>query len=329
MKEGEPTIEVNRQTTDTVLMVYPDTFKFNPETAATNSFMKKLIGMSDEQTNNLAKEEHERAVQTLRDAGVEVHVIHSPEGLVVPDAVYPNNWFSHHGDKMVDYPMRNQSRSLEHQAAAVLDLLEESNIARAKIVDLTYHEKIRVPEVGEDGVTRMVCSEALEGTGSMVLDRTNKIAYAIESPRTNRKVFGEWCKIMGFDGLLFHGVNDKGPIYHTNVIMGIGDRFSVLCTESISDPSERKIVKESLTQSGRELIEISLSQVDAYCGNILELKSKDGEPLIVMSKTAHDAFAPEQISKLEKYGKIVVLDIPIIESNGGSARCIIAEIFKI
>jgi len=320
----------SRQTTDTVVMIYPDTFKFNPETASDNKFMKPLVGVTEEETNMLARKEFENAVSLLGEHSINVVVVHSPKDVETPDAVFPNNWFSHHGDTVVLYPMRNKSRSIERQPENIVNALKEVGIETAKVFDLSYHEENRKMEtivVDEKNVEMSVCVEALEGTGSMVLDRVNRVAYAIESPRTTEVVFDEWCKTMDYEGVFFHAENEKGPIYHSNVIMGIGEKFAVISLESIKSSSEQEMVVNSLAKQGREIIDISLDQVQAFCGNLLEVKSSTGDPKIVMSQTAFENFTAEQKAKLKTYGDIVALDIPTIETAGGSARCIMAEVF--
>lgn len=331
MKEKLQKKEVeSRQTTDMVVMIYPDTFKFNPETASSNKFMKPLIGVSEAETNTLARTEFEGAVELLHDKGVNAIVIHSVLGKDTPDAVFPNNWFSHHGDTIVLYPMRNSSRSIERQPENLIKALQSAGGGTPQVLDLSYHENTRGTEtitIDDKKVEMSVCLEALEGTGSMVLDRENRVVYAIESPRTTKKVFDEWCETMGYEGVFFHASNSEGPIYHTNVIMGIGEKFAVISLESIQDPQEREYVAKSLSKAGREVIDITLDQVSAFCGNLLEVKSVSGEPRIVMSETAYNNFTKDQILKLESYGDIVALSIPTIETAGGSARCIMAEIF--
>lgn len=330
MKEKLPKEIVGRQTTDTVVMIYPNTFKFNPETASDNKFMKPLDGVTESETNTLACTEFENAVSLLGNNGISVAVIHSPENLDTPDAVFPNNWFSHHGDAVVLYPMRNRSRSIERQPEILVNKLKEIGVETSRIFDLSYHEKNRKTEtivVKDKKIEMSVCIEALEGTGSMVLDRVNKVAYAIESPRTTKGVFDEWCETMAYEGVFFHAENEKGPIYHSNVIMGIGEKFAVISLESIKNKDEQEMVVKSLSKKGREIIDITLDQVSAFCGNLLEVKSTTGAPKIVMSKTAFENFTTQQKERLISYGEIVALNIPTIETAGGSARCIMAEIF--
>ncbi|MDP1710095.1 MAG: arginine deiminase-related protein [bacterium] len=324
MKEKLPQKEQEgKQTTDTVLMIYPDTYKFNPETATSNTFMKEVRNMTDEEINKQAKVEFGSAVIKLTNNGINVIVIHSVGGKDTPDAVYPNNWISFNEGGMILYPMRNNSRSIERQPQTILQAFKKANFETPEVIDLSYHEQAREIDEFENSV----CTEALEGTGSMVLDRVNKISYAIESPRTTKKVFDEWCNIMDYEGVFFHGENEKGPIYHTNVIMGIGEKFAVISLESIKDINERATVLASLQKSGKEVIDISLRQVDKFCGNLLELKSTDAKPKIVMSTQAYEAFTPKQIERFETFGEVITLEIPMIENGGGSARCILAEVF--
>lgn len=334
MKEKEPRSEQEKQTTDSVVMIYPDTFKFNPETYVSNGYQKKLGNLTQEQVNLIARKEFENEVKTLRENGINVMVLHSVDCVETPDAVFPNNWLSFHNKKLVLYSMRNENRSAERQPENLIRILKENGIEEPEIIDLSYHEKQR--EI-KDGFS--VCTEALEGTGSLVLDRVNKIAYATESVRTTKKVFDEWCSLMGYQGVFFHATAYKedeatgqlfedGPVYHTNVVMGIGEKFAVVCLESIKDDKERRMVHENLQKSGREIIEISNKQVNKYCGNVIELRSTVGEPIITMSKTSYDAFTTEQKIKLEGFGKVIRHEIPVIETiGGGSIRCTIAEVY--
>lgn len=303
-----------RQTTDTVVMITPDHFGFNPETAASNDFQVAL-DKSPEEIQKSALYEFQKMVETLAENNIRVITLPSRKDVITPDEVFPNNWFSHHGEEslLVIYPMLAPNRRLERQPRQLQGLLDSVGI-RTAIVDFSHKEK---------------SGQILEGTGSMVLDRENKIAFAIGSPRTSREAFEHWCRVMDYKGVFFYASNKEDkPIYHTNVIMGIGEKFTVVCFESIKDDKEREEVRRELEESGRKIIPITLDQVTAYCGNVLELKSKKGEPKIVMSKTSWNAFTPDQKETLQNFGDIVAVEIPTIETvGGGSARCMLAEIF--
>lgn len=302
-----------KQTTNIVVMVSPDQFGFNLETVGTNAFASQSRSESEDIDKIAAMREFDKMVETLRKNDINVLVLPSREDVVTPDAVFPNNWFSYHQEGiLVVYPMLAESRRAERQVDNLVRLLATVDI-NPNILDLSSREKI-------DGF--------LEGTGSLVLDRVHKTAFAIESPRTTSWVFDEWCGNMGYEGVLFHATDrEDRPIYHTNVVMSIGEKFTIVCLEAIKDAKERGIVAGSLREHGRLLIPITLEQVSAYCGNVLQLESLKGEPKIVMSKTAHDAFTDEQLYNIEQCGDIVVIDIPTIERvGGGSARCMMAEI---
>jgi hypothetical protein len=194
------------------------------------------------------------------------------------------------------------------------NLLKENGIPVSEIVDLTSDED---------------SGNFLEGTGSLVLDRVNKVAFAMESPRTTKKEFEKWCSLMGYEAIFFDAYDKEGfPIYHTNVTMSIGREYTVVCLESIKDINERKIVEEKLKSLGKEVIELTVDQIYQYCGNTLQVLSQDGSAKIIMSKTAFKGFNNNQLEKLKKYGEIIALDIPEIETvGGGSARCMLAEVF--
>jgi len=314
MKETEPRHEQERQITDTVVMISPDTFGFNPETANSNSFQKHLND-SPESIRSMAVLEFNSMVNILKNCGINVLVIPSRENVITPDAVFPNNWFSHHQDgSLVVYPMLAPNRRKEKQIDNLVSCLNEVGM-EVKTKDMSFFES--------EG-------KALEGTGSLVLDRANKTAFAIESPRTSKEVFDYWCKNMGYHGVLFHAYDEEDkPIYHTNVIMGIGEKFTVISLESIKNGSERLLVEKKLTLSGREIVPVTLDQVSSYCGNVLQLKSTKGDPVIVMSKTSFDAFDARQQTTLAKYGNIPFINIKTIETiGGGSARCMVAEIMR-
>lgn len=305
----------SNQLTDTVVMISPDQFGFNPQTAASNNFQHKL-DISAQEIQKRAMTEFENMVVLLRSKGVDVLTLPNRRGVVTPDAVYPNNWFSHHaGGILIVYPMLALNRRLERQTQELKKLLSDNDIPVSKLFDITSHEA--------DG-------HILEGTGSMVLERKNKVAFAMASVRTDKLEFDAWCRMMGYEGVFFHALDSsKFPVYHTNIAMNMGQEFAVVCLESIPDEVERKNVEQKLKTLGKDLVIISVAQIHQYCGNVLQLVSRDRKPLIVMSKTAHDAFTKENREIFSKYGELVVAEIPTIEQvGGGSARCMMAEVFK-
>lgn len=303
------------QLTDTAVMISPDQFGFNPQTAASNNFQHKL-DISAHEIQKRAMREFENMVTLLQSKGINVLTLPSRKDKITPDAVYPNNWFSHHaGGILIVYPMLAPNRRLERQTQELKKLLTDNDIPVSKLFDITSHE--------DDG-------HILEGTGSMVLDRKNKVAFAMASVRTDKHEFDAWCRMTGYEGVFFHAIDSsKFPVYHTNIAMNMGAEFAVVCLESIPDEMERKSVEEKLKVLGKEIVRISVPQIHQYCGNVLQLVSKNGKSLIVMSKSAHDAFTKENRETLSKYGELVVAEIPTIEQvGGGSARCMMAEVFK-
>ena len=298
------------QTTDTVLMVSPVAFDYNEETAVNNAFQEE-DGKGN--TAELARRESDAYVELLRNNGVNVITVEDTKEPHTPDSVFPNNWFSTHDDgTLVLYPMFAENRRLERKPAA-LEAIED-NFKATRTVDLTHYE--------EEGLF-------LEGTGSMVLDRVNKIAYACESPRTNKAVLEDFCEQLGYSPVLFKAVDAGGAeIYHTNVMMHVGTDVAVVCLDSIRDPELRAKVEDSLQSTGKTIVEISLDQMSHFAGSMLELRNKDGKPCLVMSLTAYESLTDEQIKFLESKMTLITPDLDCIEQNGGgSARCMIAEIF--
>lgn len=304
------------QVTNRVVMIRPDHFGFNPQTSKDNDWQH--IPQNELTARNAALSEFDTMVKTLQEEEITVAVLSSRTDAVTPDAVFPNNWFSVHEfkdrSKLIVYPMRTPNRRAERQVTNVLEALKKIGVTNCEVIDLSSDED---------------SGNILEGTGSMVLDRRHKIAYAIEAQRTIKEEFAKWCQELGFEGILFQAKNivTNNPIYHTNLAMAIGDGFAVLCSEAITDEKERMMVRDSLKKHG-ELIEITLTQLGKFCGNIIQLRSKNGDHKIIMSQGAFDAFLPSQREILKKYGKLVPVSLPTIESvGGGSARCMTAEVF--
>ncbi len=291
-------------------MVRPARFSFNEETAANNYFQQKT---DSGQVNEKALEEFDAFVKLLRGNDVDVTVIQDTPEPSTPDSVFPNNWFSSHTmGELVLYPMFAENRRQERKPSAMNTLLRKMN--HRKIIDLTHWENE---------------NEFLEGTGSMIFDRDKRIAYACRSPRTSEKALADFCARMNFDAVVFDATDKNGNlIYHTNVMMEVGSQVAVICLESIKDAKEREKVTSRLLASGKIIVEISLDQVNSFAGNMLELKSRNGNPLMIMSSSAREALTMEQENIISTYARIVSPHLKTIETvGGGSARCMIAEIF--
>lgn len=294
--------------TSQILMIRPVNFSFNEQTAASNAFQKNG-GQTEVQQKAL--QEFDAFVTILRKNGVDVLVIEDTPEPHTPDSVFPNNWVSFHENGSVFlYPIQAENRRLERKVFTSIKEAFEIN----QVYDLSYFE---------------AQNKFLEGTGSMVLDRENKLAFACISPRTDAEVIAEFCRISGYQSVLFHATDTAGKaIYHTNVLMALGDCFAVICLDSIQNQSEKTSVKEALQSAGKIIVAISLEQMNAFAGNMLQLKSKFRESLIVLSQTAFLSLKEAQIQILEQYGKLVFSPLNTIETNGGgSARCMMAEVF--
>lgn len=289
-------------------MVRPVNFGFNAQTAESNAFQKNG---EQAEVQQKALQEFDAFVEILRQNGIEVTVMEDTPELHTPDSIFPNNWVSFQEDGTVFlYPMQAENRRLERKVfRSIKEAFEVKHI-----FDLSYFEQQ---------------NQFLEGTGSMVLDRENKWAYACLSPRTNAEVLAEFCRLSSYKAVTFHAADQAGKaIYHTNVLMAIGDRFAVICLDSIPDEAEKVSVKEALQLAGKETVAISLEQMNAFAGNMLQLKNQSGESLLVLSETAFLSLNEAQIKTLEKYGKLVYNSLNTIETNGGgSARCMMAEVF--
>ncbi|HCV16095.1 MAG TPA: amidinotransferase [Rikenellaceae bacterium] len=298
------------QSTNKILMVRPSNFGFNSQTSANNAFQKEGFA---EMANEKATAEFDNFTAMLKDAGVEVMVINDTPEPHTPDSVFPNNWFStHEGGTLVLYPMFAPNRRLERKEGVINFL--KSNFKFKRVVDLTDFEKKE---------------KFLEGTGSMILDRDNCIAFACRSQRTDEEVLEQFCDELEYDYLIFDACDSSGkPIYHTNVMMCVGSAFAIVCLDAVDDINQREDLIGLIEESDKTIIEISLEQMEEFAGNMLEVRGKEGQPLLVMSARAKRALTNEQVSKLEKYCKIIAPELETIENNGGgSARCMMAEIF--
>jgi hypothetical protein len=297
------------QTSNSVLLVRPATFGFHAEAAASNAFAQAPNG--DVQAAALA--EFEALARRLSQARVNTLILDDSEDPPKPDAVFPNNWVSFHDDgTMVLYPMATAARRLERTPDAMTSLLKSSGFEVRRVVDLTAHEQ---------------ADRFLEGTGSLILDRPRRQAYAALSPRTDRDPIAEFDEMLDYSTMVFEAADAaRRPIYHTNVMMGLGTRFAVLCTQTVA-PGARAALIAEIEASGRTLIEVDHDQMACFACNLLELKNRDRDPVIALSTTAIAAFRPDQLRSLESFGELVAVPVPTIETvGGGSVRCMIADI---
>ena len=282
-------------------------------TAASNLFQGRSTASPDEQ-QVLAVEEFDGLVGVLRSSGIDVVVIDDTYEPHTPDAIFPNNWISLHADgRVVLYPMEAENRRTERRTDVIEQLDNELGFQVSEIVDLTAHEN---------------AAHFLEGTGSMVLDRSHRVAYACLSSRTQLDPLGDFAQRMDYDVVAFDAVDSNDvPIYHTNVLMNIGEKLAVICDAAIRREEQRVAVLTRLCDAGHEIINLTYAQLDAFAGNMLELRNADGERVIAMSQRAHDSLSEEQLQTLETNGRVVTASIDNIEmSAGGSVRCMLAEI---
>ncbi len=292
-------------------MIRPVRFGFNEQTAGSNAFQNKPDSAAEElQAKALA--EFDGFVAVLRSNGVYVIVVTDTISPHTPDSIFPNNWVSFHDNgHVVLYPMQAENRRLERREDIIRIIEEKFKVIQA--IDLSRFE---------------ANNQFLEGTGSMVLDRQNKIAYACLSPRTDVKVLKAFCEEEHFKPLIFNAIDEYSqPIYHTNVLMCIGTGFVVICLDSITDHAERTTLLNSFSNTCKNVINISFDQMNCFAGNMLEVENAAGEKLSIMSQQAFQSLNPGQVQQLERYAKIVYADISTIETiGGGSARCMLAEV---
>lgn len=306
-----------KQTTNTILMIRPATFRLNEETAVNNYYQTASDALKSVDANKLAQQEFDQLVMALRNAGVNVIIFDDDGSQDTPDSLFPNNWISfHEGGDVALYPMFAENRRRERREE-VFDLLEEKGYVINDVVDYTTAE--------DEGYF-------LEGTGSLVLDRVNQIAYCALSPRAEEELVIEFCEDFEYTPVIFTAyqtVNHKRlPIYHTNVMMCIAKDFAVICLDCIDDKTERKNVLKHLKESGKQVVEISETQVNQFAGNMLEVNDAEGNSITVMSQAAYNSLLPQQIAAIKKYSKIVSSNLSTIETlGGGSARCMMAEVF--
>jgi len=290
-------------------MIRPVNFTFNAETAVNNAFQSSA---SDDSTQGKALAEFEAFVKLLRDNGVDVIVVNDTPEPFTPDSIFPNNWISFHQEGVVClYPMYAQNRRLERKPGVLRRLERDFRVDAT--VDFSSYEKEAL---------------FLEGTGSMVLDRDARIAYACLSPRTDRQVLEDFCIKMDYQPEVFIAVDESNnPIYHTNVMMCVADRYVVICLDSIPESFQREHVEATIHSTGKEIIPISLHQMNHFAGNMLQVHNAHDQRLLIMSTQAFTSLTPEQIKKLQSYNRIVHSPLTTIETNGGgSARCMMAEV---
>lgn len=302
-----------RQITSHILMVRPYQFGFNEETAADNAFQRNDQSLSPEEIQERALAEFDAFVEKLMSVGVDVIVVEDTENPYTPDAIFPNNWVTFHQRGMVaTYPMFSSVRRQERREDIINQISE-----RFGFRDRIHFEHLEAQNF------------FLEGTGSLILDRLNKTAYACLSERTHQNGLKQFCKWLGYKEVSFTAVDAQGTrIYHTNVMMALGKDFAVICLDAIKDGEERKKVEDSLAQSGKEIIDISFHQMNAFAGNMLQVEGKDGKSYLVMSEQARNSLTDAQIAQIEKYTNILSSPIPTIETyGGGSVRCMMAEVF--
>lgn len=303
------------QYTSNILMIRPASFRMNEETAVNNYFQSETQ-LDPRMVVGAAQREFDEFVALLRANGVNVIVVEDIKENDTPDALFPNNWISMHEEGKVGlYPMFAENRRRERRED-ILDVLEENGFEISEVIDYSSAEEEEV---------------FLEGTGSLILDRENGIAYCALSDRADEELLIEFCEDFEYTPIIFGAYqsadNKRLPIYHTNVMMCVADRFAVICLDSIDDKKERKAVKEQLKSNGKTIVAITEKQMHEFAGNMLQVKATNG-PVLVMSDRAYRSLQPDQIKTLESFGPIIHPKLDIIETcGGGSARCMMAEIF--
>ncbi len=300
-----------KQAAAKILMVRPANFGYDPSTAKTNSFQQTEGAEQFDAVQQSAVEEFDLAVDTLKASGIEVLVIDDTKEPKKPNAVFPNNWVSFHDGRVILYPMMAENRRWERRID-LLDRLVDEGIVVSEVIDISKYE--------EEG-------KFLESTGSVVIDYTNDLAYACLSSRTDRDVLDKLCEINGYEAVLFESFNKEGlAVYHTNVVMCIANQYAVICAESILVDQRFDVIK-TLKETGHEVVEITMDQMYAFAGNMLEVMDHFGSSSLIMSQTAYDSLTESQIEQLSKFSKIVTVQIPTIEKfGGGSVRCMMCRV---
>ncbi|MDP5105169.1 MAG: arginine deiminase-related protein [Polaribacter sp.] len=305
------------QTTNTILMIRPINFRMNEQTAVNNYYQKTLKDLLPATVNQKAQQEFDAFAEKLRNFGVNVVVVSDTNEFDTPDSIFPNNWISFHEEGIVAlYPMFAENRRLERREDVLVEL-EKNGFLIENIIDYTSAEEEQV---------------FLEGTGSMILDRENKKAYCALSPRADEDLFIEFCEEFEYTPVVFTSYqtveNKREAIYHTNVMMCVAETFAVICLSSIDDKSERKNILKHLKEDKKQVIDITEEQVNNFAGNMLQVKGANDELFLVMSQAAHDCLTQSQKSQINRHCKIISSSLATIEAcGGGSARCMMAEVF--
>ncbi len=302
------------QTTPYILMIRPSNFGFNVETAANNAFQVQDDQMSPEAMRQQAISEFDEMVKRLRAAGVQVMVAKDSLRPVKPDAIFPNNWVSFHQEGfVVTYPMFAPTRRKERRRQ-VIDLVLKAGFQSNHRVNLEFNEKR---------------NRFLEGTGSIIFDHQYQLAYACLSQRTDASLLDDLCAEIGYTSVVFHAVDAAGQdIYHTNVMMALGETFVVICMGSVRDAQERAMLEQKFKETGKTIVDISLDQMNHFAGNMLQVRNTEGQTFLVMSEQAFKILSNEQVAVLEKHTQLLHSPLYTIEKyGGGSARCMMAEVF--
>lgn len=298
------------QVPHTILMVRPASFGFNPETASSNAFQK--LSDKAELVSLRALEEFDAVVKLLQDKGIEVLVVDDTPYPVTTDAVFPNNWITTHEDgRVLIYPMMAPSRRNERRSD-IIDFLK-TKYGVSEVIDFSEGERQ---------------GKFLEGTGSVIFDHPNRLAYACRSPRTDEGLFKALCETLAYRPILFAAVDNTGiPIYHTNVMMWLGENVAGVCLDSVKSEEDQEEILSSLASTGHKVIALSFEQMNSFAGNMFEVKNTRNDRFLLMSETAYGSLLPGQILEIEKYCEPLVVSIPTIEENGGgSIRCMVAGI---
>ena len=302
-----------QQTTSNILMIRPAHFGYNEETASNNSFQTKDTNLSTTEISQLAIQEFDAFVEKMKSKGINVIVAEDSNEPIKPDAIFPNNWVTFHEDgSVITYPMYSKIRRKERRFDILDDLKKDFEMTAT-----SHLEKFESDEL------------FLEGTGSMILDRVNKIVYACTSPRTDEKLLDIFCRMRGYRKAAFQSVDANGDdIYHTNVMMALGEDFVVISIETIKDAQQKEMLLGLFEETGKAVIDINFDQILAFAGNMLQVRNESGDTFLVMSQQAFESLTEEQIKKIEMRTNILYSPIKTIETfGGGSARCMMAEVF--
>ena len=306
-----------KQLTNSILMIRPVAFRMNEETAVNNYYQHEATGLSAQEVQSRALQEFDAFVRKLKDAGVDVIVVEDTLDPDTPDSIFPNNWISFHNSGQVGiFPMFAENRRLERRDD-IFEILEDKGFEIKEIIDYTSAEEQEI---------------YLEATGSIVLDRAERIAYCALSTRADEDLFIEFCEDFEYTPVIFHAYQTvegkRELIYHTNVMMAVTLNYVVVCLDSIDDKKEKKNFIDHVKASGKKVMDISEEQVEHFAGNMLQVLGTNDQPITVMSQSAYDSLSSEQIAILSEEATLLSSDLSTIETcGGGSARCMMAEVF--